>query len=98
MPRLIVLRALVLVVVAVLVGRLYQLQLGESDSKRFGSTPEETYRRYLTVAPRRGEIFAADGATLLAESVPIYNLAVVPGRLPDAERDLIRRWYEGGAK
>lgn len=91
MPRLILLRALVVVVVAVLVGRLYQLQLVESDSKRFGSTPEEIYRRNLTVAPRRGEIFAADGSTLLAESVPIYNLAVVPGRLPDAAREPRRR-------
>lgn len=84
MPRLIVLRALLLVIVTIMVGRLYQLQLVESDRKRFGSTPEEVYRRNLTVAPRRGEIFAADGSTLLAESVPIYNLAVVPGRLPDA--------------
>lgn len=91
MPRLIVLRALLLVIVTVLVGRLYQLQLVESDSKRFGSTPEEIYRRYLTVAPRRGEIFAADGRSLLAESVPIYNLAVVPGRLPDAAREPQRR-------
>ncbi|HMQ35057.1 MAG TPA: penicillin-binding transpeptidase domain-containing protein, partial [Chloroflexaceae bacterium] len=91
MPRLIVLRALLLVIVTVLVGRLYQLQLVESDSKRFGSTPEEIYRRYLTVAPRRGEIFAADGRSLLAESVPTYNLAVVPGRLPDAAREPQRR-------
>ncbi|MEI8166174.1 MAG: penicillin-binding transpeptidase domain-containing protein, partial [Chloroflexales bacterium] len=45
----------------------------------------------ITVAPRRGEIFAADGKTLLAESLPIYNLAVVPGRLPSATSDPVRR-------
>lgn len=89
MPRLIALRALLIVIVAVLVGRLYQLQLVDSEST--GSTPEEIFRRSLTVAPRRGEIFAADGKTLLAESVPIYNLAVVPGRLPDAEDEPERR-------
>ncbi len=91
MPRLIALRVLLLVIVTVLVGRLYHLQLVEGDSKRFGSTPEEMHRRYLTVAPRRGEIFAADGHSLLAESAPIYNLAVVPGRLPDAAREPQRR-------
>ncbi|NTU82685.1 MAG: peptidoglycan glycosyltransferase [Chloroflexales bacterium] len=91
MPRLIVLRALLLVVVAVLVGRLYQLQLVESDSKRFGTSIDDATRRNITVAPRRGEIFAVDGTTLLAESVPIYNLAVVPGRLPDAAGDPAHR-------
>ncbi len=91
MPRLIALRALLLLFVTVMVGRLYQLQLVESDSKRFGSTPEEVFRRNLTVPPRRGEVFAADGETLLAESVPIYNLAVVPGRLPDAGAEPERR-------
>jgi penicillin-binding protein 2 len=85
MPRLIVLRALILVFVTVLIGRLYQLQVIESSTRRFGSDVEVTTRRYLTVPPRRGEIFAADGATLLAESVPTYHLAVVPGRLPDAD-------------
>ena len=91
MPRLIVLRALLLVVVTVLVGRLYQLQLVEHDSKRFESSIDDVIRRNLTVAPRRGEIFAADGRTLLAESLPIYNLAVVPGRLPNAVSASLRR-------
>jgi penicillin-binding protein 2 len=84
MPRLIALRALLLLMVAVMVGRLYQLQLVESDSRRYGDNPDQAYSRYITVAPRRGEIFAADGSTLLAESVPTYRLAVIPGSLPDA--------------
>lgn len=91
MPRLVALRALLLLVVAVMVGRLYQLQVVESDQQRFGNSPEQSYSRSITVPPRRGEIFAADGKTLLAESVPIYNLAVVPGRLPPLEGDPLRR-------
>lgn len=77
--------------VAVMVGRLYQLQVVESDSTRYGNNPDQAYSRHITVQPRRGEIFAADGKTLLAESVPIYNLAVVPGRLPGRETDAGRR-------
>ncbi|GAB4425680.1 MAG: penicillin-binding transpeptidase domain-containing protein [Chloroflexi bacterium OHK40] len=91
MPRLIALRALLLIVVAVLVGRLYQLQLVDSDSRRFGNDIDVTTRRSITVPPRRGEIYAADGWTLLAESVPIYNLAVVPGRLPSRSGEPWRR-------
>ncbi|MFV9505364.1 MAG: penicillin-binding transpeptidase domain-containing protein [Oscillochloridaceae bacterium umkhey_bin13] len=86
MPRLIILRVVLLLAATVLLGRLYQLQLVPTESRRFGSAPDEVYRRYLTVLPRRGEIFAADGVSLLAESVPVYNLAVVPGRLPNAVR------------
>ncbi|MBX0328096.1 peptidoglycan glycosyltransferase [Oscillochloris sp. ZM17-4] len=91
MPRLIVLRVAVLLMVVVLVGRLYELQIITGDQQRFGETPETMNRRYLTVPPRRGEIFAADGRTLLAESVPIYNIAIVPGRLPSRSEDAERR-------
>jgi penicillin-binding protein 2 len=89
--RIVALRALVIVMVAVMVGRLYQIQVVESDSTRYGNNPDQAYSRYITVPPRRGEIFAADGKTLLAESVPIYNLAVIPGRLPDREGEPERR-------
>lgn len=82
MRRLIVLRVLLLLVVTVFVGRLYQLQVVNADIKRYGGTLEVSTTRYVTVAPRRGEIFARDGKTLLAESVPIYNIAVLPGSLP----------------
>ncbi len=91
MPRLIVLRAALLLMVVVLVGRLYELQILTGNQQRFGETPETTTRRYLTVPPRRGEIFAADGKTLLAESVPIYNIAIVPGRLPSRNEEPDRR-------
>lgn len=83
MARIIALRSVLLLVVVVLVARLAQLQLVQTDAQRFGADIEVTTRRYLTNQPRRGEIFDARGA-LLAESVPIYNLAVVPGQLPSA--------------
>lgn len=91
MPRLIALRVLLLLVVAILVGRLYQIQVVDSESRRFGTDIDVNTRRYITVPPRRGEIFAADGKTLVAESVPIYNLAVIPGRLPSRSSDPERR-------
>ncbi|MBP1465900.1 peptidoglycan glycosyltransferase [Candidatus Chloroploca sp. M-50] len=91
MPRLILLRLLVIIVVTIMVGRLYQLQLVDQESQRFGSNPDVITRRTLTVLPRRGEIYAADGVTLVAESLPIYNLSVVPGRLPNATTDPERR-------
>lgn len=83
MARLIALRSILLLVVVVLVSRLAQLQLIETDTQRFGADVEVTTRRYLTNQPRRGEIFDARGV-LLAESVPIYNLAVIPGQLPSS--------------
>ncbi|RRR70680.1 MAG: peptidoglycan glycosyltransferase [Candidatus Viridilinea halotolerans] len=84
--RLLTWRILLIIVVVIMSARLYQLQMVNSESNRFGIDPEATTRRNVMVGPRRGEIFAADGATLLAESVPIYSLAVVPGRLPDARQ------------
>ncbi|MBO9340227.1 MAG: peptidoglycan glycosyltransferase, partial [Chloroflexus sp.] len=83
MTRLIALRAILLLVVVVLVARLAQLQLITTDAQRFGPNIDVTTRRYLTNQPRRGEILDARGR-ILAESVPIYNLAVVPGQLPSA--------------
>ncbi|NTW98120.1 MAG: peptidoglycan glycosyltransferase, partial [Oscillochloris sp.] len=91
MPRLILLRAMLLLIVAVLVGRLYEIQIITGNQQRFGETPEETTRRYLSVPPRRGEIFAADGKTILAESVPIYTIAIIPGRLPARSSEPARR-------
>lgn len=91
MPRIVVLRVLVVLVAVIFIGRLYQVQVVNYDSQRFGADVVASTRRYFTVPPRRGEIFAADGQTLLAESVPIYNLAVIPGRLPSQTGDPERR-------
>ncbi|NJN19416.1 MAG: peptidoglycan glycosyltransferase [Oscillochloris sp.] len=91
MTRIIALRVCLLLIVAMLIGRLAQLQLADTDAQRVGSAPDATYQRSLTVQPRRGEILANDGRTLLAESVPIYNIAVVPGRLPSSATEPERR-------
>ncbi len=82
MQRILVLRILLLLIIVVLIGRLYQLQLVDSDARRYGSTVEGITTRYVPVLPRRGEILARDGTTLLAESVPIFSIAVLPGYLP----------------
>jgi penicillin-binding protein 2 len=87
MGRLIVLRASLLLLVTVMVGRLYQLQLVDSDARRYGGDISVSTTRFLTVAPRRGEIFARDAKTTLAESVPVYNVAVTPGSLPSRSGD-----------
>jgi penicillin-binding protein 2 len=91
MYRLLFLRLSLLLVVTVMVGRLYQLQLVDSDARRYGSDTSFFNTRSVTVAPRRGEIFARDGKTVLAESVPIYNVAITPGRLPSAISEPERR-------
>jgi penicillin-binding protein 2 len=82
MSRLITLRVVLLLIVVIMAARLAQLQLVETDLQRFGTEIEVTTRRFITVPPRRGEILDRNGV-LLAESMPIYNLAVIPGQLPD---------------
>jgi penicillin-binding protein 2 len=83
MQRLIVLRIILIGAIAILIGRLYQLQLVDSDARRYGGNSiEVNTTRYVPVLPRRGEILASDGKTLLAESVPTFNIAVMPGSLP----------------
>ena len=85
MHRLVVLRVVLIVILATLVGRLYQLQLVEGEVRRFDRSIEVNTTRYVHVHPRRGEILARDGETLLAESVPTFALAVLPGQLPDPQ-------------
>lgn len=80
--RLLTLKLVLVLVGAVMIGRLAQLQLVNSEARRYGGTLEVTTTRYVTVPPRRGEILARDRATLLAESVPIYSIALSPGALP----------------
>jgi penicillin-binding protein 2 len=82
MNRLILPKLLVLIVLVALVGRLYQLQMVPDEADRFRSSASERTMRFLPVRPTRGEIFAADGKTLLAESVPIYTVSLRPADLP----------------
>jgi penicillin-binding protein 2 len=83
--RLILPKLTVLLIFAVLVGRLYQLQLVDSEADRFRYATQVRTRRYLPVRPMRGEVFASDGKTRLAETVPIFTVSIRPADLPPAD-------------
>lgn len=92
MQRLKFLRLALFILITILIIRLYQLQISQSDVWGYNNTVEENTTRYLSVPPRRGEILASDGTTLLAESVPVFNIAVRSGSLPpygSEERDQV---------
>jgi penicillin-binding protein 2 len=82
MNRLVAPKILVLLIFAVLIGRLYQLQMVEEEADQYRYRTEERVTRYLPLRPLRGEVFAGDGTTLLAETVPIYAVSVRPADLP----------------
>jgi penicillin-binding protein 2 len=84
MGRLLFLRAVVLLVVAVLIGRLYQIQLVEDEASTYTRSASVNFTRWQTITPMRGEVFAADGTTKLAESLPIYTVAAYPADVPPA--------------
>jgi penicillin-binding protein 2 len=83
MSRLILPKILVLLIFVALVGRLYQLQLVDTEANRYRYATQVRTTRYLSVPPMRGEVFASDGKTLLAESVPIFTVSVRPADLPE---------------
>jgi penicillin-binding protein 2 len=82
MNRLILPKLAVLLILVALIGRLYQLQLVPDEADRFRDSTRARTTRFLPVRPIRGEVFAGDGKTLLAESVPIYTVSVRPADLP----------------
>lgn len=83
MNRLLLPKFVVLLVVVVLIVRLYQLQLVPTEAEQYRYTTGELTTRYLPLRPLRGEVLANDGRTLLAESVPIFTVAV---RLADLDQ------------
>lgn len=84
MNRLLLPRICVLLIFVVLVGRLYQLQLVDTEANKYRYATQVNTTRFLPVRPIRGEVYAADGKTVLAASVPIYNASVRPADLPSA--------------
>jgi penicillin-binding protein 2 len=82
MNRTLGLQIVVVLIFAILIGRLYQLQLVEAQADQFRYTTAVRAMRYLPTRPLRGEIFASDGQTLLAQTVPIYTVAIRPADLP----------------
>jgi penicillin-binding protein 2 len=85
MNRLLLPRIVALLIFVVLVGRLYELQLVDTEANKYRYATQVRTTRFLPVRPIRGEVFAADGKTLLAESVPIYSASIRPADLPDIE-------------
>lgn len=79
--RMIILRMIVVLATLALIGRLYQLQIQNNPTERYSMLTNTTIR-YSIVTPRRGQIYAADGTTLLAQSTPSFSIAVRPGSLP----------------
>lgn len=78
MNRFLVHRIAIVVLFAVLVGRLFAVQFVDRNDETF-STAAVT--KYMEVRPVRGEILAGDGKTLLAESMPIFTVSLRPSDL-----------------
>jgi penicillin-binding protein 2 len=80
MRRLVVFRVCVLLTFVSLVSQLWVLQFREAEvlaTNARGNTERPVYER-----PLRGEIFARDGQTILAESLPSYTIGILPSQLP----------------
>lgn len=89
MSRLVVFRTAVLLLFVVLASRLWNLQFAQGQSLASEATAHT--RQTVFERPLRGEIYARDRKTRLAESLPSYTIAVRPNQLPslDAERQRI---------
>ena len=83
--RLLILQALIVVVVAVLIGRLWQLQMIAGERYRLLS--DRNRLRDVDVAAARGVIYDRDGQ-ILARNRPSFSVVLIPGDLPqDKEGD-----------
>jgi penicillin-binding protein 2 len=96
MRRLVVFRICVLLSFVTLVSQLWVLQFQEGASlatNARGNTERPLYER-----PLRGEIFARDGKTILAESLPSYTIGILPSQLPGQpggpEREAMFAWLD----
>ena len=83
MNRLVVFRIAIILLFTGLTARLWDLQMSQGQVL----SEEATARRQQEVfeRPLRGEIFASDGTTRLAESQPSYTIAVRPSQLPRSD-------------
>jgi penicillin-binding protein 2 len=71
--------------VAVLIGRLTQLQI--LSHEHFNSLSENNRVRIQPIAPTRGLIYDRDGV-LLADNLPSYRLEIIPEEVDDLDRTL----------
>ena len=77
--RLLILQALIVIIVAVLIGRLWQLQMIAGERYRLLS--DRNRLREVDVAAPRGVIYDRDGQ-ILARNRPSFSVVLVPGDLP----------------
>jgi penicillin-binding protein 2 len=89
MSRLVIFRVAIILLFVILSSRLWDLQL--SQGKVLADEATAHTRQVVYEKPLRGEIFARDGKTKLAESLPSWTIAVRKGQLPrkPAERQHI---------
>ena len=80
-----------LLVFAVLVGKLFTLQILQGDI--WQARARENYTKTLSIAPPRGIIYDRNGI-VLARNVAAYNVVVTPADLPDDEADIERIYRE----
>ncbi len=94
MSRLVVFRISILLVFLLLVSQLYILQFREGG--RLAENAQDNTLRQVFERPIRGEIFAADGTTLLAESLPSYTIGILRSQLPtdEGEKQAIFAWLD----
>ena len=83
--RLLILQAVIVVIIAVLIGRLWQLQM--ITGERYRVLSDRNRLREVDVAAPRGVIYDRDGQ-ILARNRPSFSVVLVPGDLPqDKEGD-----------
>ncbi|TLX49201.1 penicillin-binding protein 2 [Pseudoalteromonas ruthenica] len=75
----------VLILVAILISNLYNLQV--VAHKTYQTRSNDNRIKVLPVAPNRGLIYDRNG-TLLAENKPVYNLEVIPEQVDDLTQSL----------
>ncbi len=93
--RFVIFRLLILLVFTSLVYQLWVLQLREGQT--WSDNARGNYTRRVYERPLRGEIFASDGKTVLAESLPSHTIALLPSQLPppsSPERQAIFAWLD----
>ena len=83
--RLIAAIVIILLLTAVLVGRLFQLQVLEHQ--QFTAMSQGNRLRIEPLSPTRGLIFDRNGV-VLAENLPTWELVVIPEEIADLDSSL----------
>ena len=85
--RLVAASIIVVLVLGLMVGRLYYLQVQQHS--HYVTLSQENRLRFLPVPPARGHIYDRNGI-ILAENLPTYTLDVIPDSVPDMDSAIDR--------